>query len=61
MGKCHYMEYSQHKDEHVIFIDKIFHLVEIQQGNTEDTGEELLDFLANWLKNHIFKIDKKWS
>jgi hemerythrin-like metal-binding protein len=61
MEKCHYMEYNQHKDAHVIFIDEILHLVEIQQGNKEDAGEELLNFPTNWLKNHILKIDKKWS
>ena len=31
MEKCHYMEYNQHKDAHVIFIDEILHLVEIHR------------------------------
>jgi hemerythrin len=61
MEKSHYVEYRQHKDEHLIFIDKIFHLIEHQQSSKEDTGKELLIFLATWLKNHILKTDKKYT
>jgi hemerythrin len=61
MEKYHYTEYIQHKDEHLIFIDMIFHLIEDMHGDKQDTSRELLNFLVNWLKNHILKTDKKYT
>jgi hemerythrin len=46
MEECPYIEYNQHKDEHPIFIDKIFHLIEDVYGDKQDTSKELLNFLV---------------
>jgi len=53
--------YPAHREEHLRFIEKIFGLVADFHNGRENVSGELLDFLWNWLKNHIMKTDKTYT
>lgn len=61
-----YMERIQYKDievqrlAHRAFIEKLNQVdLELVDDNQQEYLEELIDFLLEWLKNHILKMDKK--
>jgi|WetSurMetagenome_2_1015567.scaffolds.fasta_scaffold00518_18 hemerythrin len=53
--------YSGHREEHLQFIEKIFQFVSDFHSSKENISQDLLDFLWNWLKNHILKTDKTYT
>ena len=54
-------EYKQHIKQHRNFSTKVVSIREsIQTGHHIDE-KELIDFLKNWLINHINNIDKKFT
>ena len=61
MEKCGFAGFSEHKEEHLKFIEKIFQLIEDMHIAREETSRELLDFLWSWLRNHILVTDKKYT
>lgn len=59
--KFAYKDYTQHKKEHEKFIVKLNDLnTEIDNGKVTITIE-ILNFLKDWLLNHIMISDKKYS
>lgn len=56
-----YPEANSHKQEHADFVNKV---AEFKDGfDREKLGLsiEVMQFLSNWLQNHIKRIDKKYS
>lgn len=53
---------EQHKIEHDKFIGK---LVEVESGNIDEKQKrtilDMIDFVANWISNHILKSDFKYK
>ncbi|KYO68634.1 bacteriohemerythrin [Thermovenabulum gondwanense] len=60
MEKIGYKRLLSHKVEHKDFIEKIdsIDIFKIDQ-NQEAYVTELLDFIVNWISNHILEKDKK--
>jgi len=61
MIKYNYPEYQSHKNEHKIFVDKVLELMKKLESDTFIPSIEVLNFLIDWLKNHILTIDKRYS
>ena len=60
MKTHHFPEYDSHKKEHLAFVDKVNNY--IRTLKIEDTKAllEIINFLKNWLLNHILINDKKY-
>lgn len=52
-------EYNQHIKQHRDFSSKVVEIRESIKNGKMIHSEELIDFLKNWLINHINKTDKK--
>ncbi|MBI5847310.1 MAG: hemerythrin family protein [Nitrospirae bacterium] len=61
MEKYNYPEYAQHRTEHLNLTSKTLDLLEDLNKNNKNVGPEVLEFLVNWLKNHIMVTDKKFQ
>ncbi len=61
MEKYSYPEYAQHRTEHLNLTAKTLDLMEDLNKTNVNLGQEVLDFLVNWLKNHIMITDKKFD
>ncbi|MDH4263899.1 MAG: bacteriohemerythrin [Spirochaetia bacterium] len=60
LKRIDYKQFVEHKASHEKFITKINEFLnEFSQGN-EDVVQYVLDFLKNWLLNHIMHEDKKY-
>lgn len=58
LEKNNYPKLEEHKQEHTNFIYKVTMLAtDVMEGNTDITYE-ILDFLQEWLVNHICKTDQ---
>ncbi len=51
----------EHKNEHKFFTEKILEFAEKYNKNPHALTTELLDFLFNWVVNHILISDKKYQ
>lgn len=62
MEKADYIGLPNHRFQHKIFIKKLeeVNLDEIDE-NQKDYTMDLLNFIANWITNHIMKIDKEYT
>jgi len=61
MEKHGYPGYEQHKSEHLKLTGITFDFMGKLSGNKTSLGQELLDFLINWLKDHILVTDMKYA
>lgn len=65
MDSIHYANIEQHKLQHRKFEDSLLEIdidaIENDFDNQNETVENLLDFLLNWLTNHILKVDMLYT
>ncbi|WP_035267387.1 bacteriohemerythrin [Desulfitibacter alkalitolerans] len=58
MDKFSYKDYEAHKKQHEAFVDKI---IEVETKNIDDNQNkitmEIIEFIADWVQNHIVKSD----
>lgn len=59
--KYAYPDIDQHKSEHKKFIEKLENLKSDFSNNKITVSLEVLNFLKDWLINHIQKSDKKYE
>ncbi len=56
-----YPDVDKHKAAHEGFKDKLAKLIDNYQKGDTEISTSALEFLKNWLTEHILKIDKKLS
>lgn len=61
MKKIDYPEYKMHKKEHETFVNKVIELQTKLQNGAFVLSIEVLNFLKDWLINHILKVDKMYT
>lgn len=61
MEKINYPEYPQHWDEHLKLTEKTLQLLGDLKTGKANIGQEVLDFLVEWLTTHIMVIDMKYA
>lgn len=61
MEKINYPEYPQHWEEHLKLTEKAFQLLGDLKTDRTNIGQEVLDFLVEWLKTHIMGTDMKYA
>lgn len=61
MEKIHYSGISEQKKQHLIFIKKIEEYVNDLESRKLGLSIEVLNFLRDWLINHIQLMDQKYS
>ena len=56
-----YPETDSHKKEHAAFVKKVTDFKDGFEKGKLGLSVEILNFLSDWLKNHIKKTDMKYS
>ena len=56
-----YPDTDQHKKEHEAFVKKVSDFKDGFENRKISLTIEVMDFLSDWLKNHIMGTDKKYS
>lgn len=56
-----YPDAENHKKEHVAFVQKVSNFKEGLEKGKMSLTIEVINFLSDWLKNHIMGTDKKYS
>jgi len=55
-------DYEAHKRQHEVFVDKI---MEVEAKNIDDNQNkitlEIIEFIADWVQNHIIKSDHEYK
>ena len=59
--KFGYPDAPEHKVEHKKFIEKVSKFKTEFDAGRMGLSIKIMDFLSNWLKNHIMGIDKKYA
>jgi len=59
MRKLKYQDYNQHKKEHLDFVVKTFSFFSRVANGDYRISNEILEYLKQWLVNHILGTDKK--
>jgi len=59
MKKHGYSEIKHHAEQHLVFVEKLVTFREEYAKDPHDINSSLLEFLKDWLLNHILKEDKK--
>lgn len=54
-----YPNFTQHKEAHNNFIDRIIKFREDYEKEVENVCEEMYSYLVDWFENHILKYDKE--
>ncbi len=58
--KYDYPKKEEHKAQHKIYVDKIAELIERNNKGELGISVSVLDFLMEWITNHIMKIDMQY-
>jgi hemerythrin len=61
MQRTNYPNYMAHKREHDRLIEKVQDLQERMASGKVLLTIEVMNFLKDWLMNHIAKVDKQYS
>jgi hemerythrin-like metal-binding protein len=61
MSKYGYPELEQHKREHEAFTKKVQEFIESRKGGSLTLTMKVMNFLKEWLTNHILGTDKKYG
>lgn len=61
MKQHNYPGFEAHKNEHDLFMSKVFELEEKFQNGKLLLTFEITGFLKDWIKQHIQIVDKKYS
>ncbi|MFC1489885.1 bacteriohemerythrin [Candidatus Latescibacterota bacterium] len=61
MNKYDYPEIEKHKEEHMKYISNIKDFIKKYENNSPLLARDILISLANWYREHIIKIDKKFG
>ncbi len=61
MKKVHYPDFPEHIKEHEKLIGEVTHFQEMFNEGKTDLSKDILEFLQDWLTNHIKVTDKKYS
>lgn len=56
-----YPDYEQHRHEHLVLTEKTLDFIQLVHSNKTVIGQEVIDFLKDWLKHHILGTDKKYT
>ncbi|MCK9363574.1 MAG: bacteriohemerythrin [Syntrophales bacterium] len=56
-----YPDTDNHKKEHVAFVQKVADFKDGFEKRKLSLTIEVMNFLSDWLKNHIMKTDKKYA
>ena len=56
-----YPNYAAHKKEHDAFTAKVLGFETTYRTGTSNLSVELMNFLRDWLSDHILKIDKQYA
>lgn len=56
-----YPEYKAHKGEHKKFVKKVLTFQKDFKGDKLALSSDVMEFLRNWLINHIMETDKKYA
>lgn len=59
--KHHYPETEKHKEIHQSFVDKTVELKEGLESGQMTVSYDIMNFLRQWLIDHILKEDKKFD
>ena len=60
MRQANYPDYQKHKDEHDGFVKKVKEFLGNFIDDKEDLTKDIVDFLSEWVKNHILKTDREY-
>jgi hemerythrin-like metal-binding protein len=60
LGQVNYPDFEAHKKEHEAFVSEVVKQLKSFEENQNDPVA-LVDFLKNWLLNHIAVMDKKYA
>jgi hemerythrin len=55
-----YPNYSSHKAEHDDAIQKVNKFIIAYERKEDKLAIDVLNFLSNWLQNHILQTDRKY-
>ncbi len=61
MSKYGYPELESHKREHELFVQKVQEFVEKEKKGSLTLTMDVMNFLKNWITNHILGSDKKYG
>ncbi len=61
MQRNAYPEYSLHHAEHILFVSKVSEFSKEFVAGRAALSTSVIDFLMNWLKQHIVGTDQKYS
>lgn len=61
MVEYDYPDYQKHKQEHEKLVGKVLEFKELFVQGKAKVDATLMEFLKNWLKNHILKTDMKYG
>ncbi|MFW6238065.1 MAG: bacteriohemerythrin [Bacillota bacterium] len=62
MEEHNFIDLDSHRFQHKIFVKKLEE-IDLENVDTNQQGSvmKLLDFIADWIQNHILEMDKKYS
>ena len=61
MKENSYPEYAKHKTEHDNLTNKVVEFQNSYKSGKAPLSMDLMQFLKDWLVNHIMKVDKEYS